>query len=396
MAGDAHVMEMSGLYGPYSCHERVLQRVWAEREFMPQGAVASDGRAVEVLEVGRWNKLGGPDFIGAKLRLGGETVCGDVEVHFRAEDWDAHGHPTNAAYAKVVLHVVLFPPAKGRGFVRRSDGARVPALALLPLLLRDLEEIASDEALRALTGRLDAGAWDDLLALSLEERGAALQQQARQRWDLRVRFARLRIAQLGWDSAAHQTAMEVLGYRANRAQMLLLSARHPLPWWAGGDSPQRAYDELVGQWSLQGLRPANHPRERLRQYSRWAAAVPDWPEKLGAMAKHFTGSPAVRTGAVAAQRVELKLPELGRRISADVVGGAVTGARFDNLVCDGFLPLLAAKAGCDCFAHWFCWPLGDVPDALKSAMRELALASGRSRPSCHGWGQGLLGWAIRP
>ena len=65
------VEEMPGLYGPFTFSERLLQRLWARGEFDAAGARTADGRAVEILEPGKWNRLGGPDFRGARLRLGG-------------------------------------------------------------------------------------------------------------------------------------------------------------------------------------------------------------------------------------------------------------------------------------------------------------------------------------
>lgn len=390
MAAVAPVMEMSGLYGPYTFHEHVLQRVWAEQEFDLRRARTTEGATVEVLNPGKWNRLGGPDFLGATLRIGGRVLTGDIEVHFHATDWEAHGHARNAAYSRVILHVVLFPPD-----VRQPGTQRLPTLVLLPLLLRDLEEIASDEALQRVTGRLEGAVWGDLRALSPDERRSRLQVLARDRWEQKRHFAALRVRQVGWDEAAHRTALEILGYRFNRAQMLSVAASHPLGEWRTVDVAARAFEEMAGRWQLQGLRPANHPRNRLRQYSAWVRTVPDWPARLRAMAGLADQSPAGTLLPVGETRRRLDVAGLRRRLARDIIGGAVAGGRLDNLVCDGLLPLMAARESSDGFATWFCWPLGDAPDALKAALRPLSLASGGKEPACHGWGQGLLAWLLQ-
>lgn len=381
-------MEMSGLYGPYTFHEHVLQRIWAEQEFDIRRARTTEGETIEVLDPGKWNRLGGPDFLGARLRLGGRVLTGDVEVHFHAADWEAHGHSRNVAYSGVILHVVLFPPD-----VRQPGSRQLPILVLLPLLLRDLEEIASDEALLRVTGRLEVVGWDDLRALppdALRDRLLAL---ARGRWEQKRHFAALRVSQAGWEEAAHRTALEILGYRFNRAQMLAVAVRHPLGEWRAVDSADRAYEEMAGRWHLQGLRPANHPRSRLRQYGAWIRAVPDWPARLRALAGTAEQPTAeVNLLPVAEARRRLDVAGLRQRFAREIIGGAVTGGRLDNLICDGFLPMMAAQGGDGGFAAWFCWPLGDAPDALKAALRSLGLVSGRAEPACHGWGQGLLAW----
>ena len=101
------VEEIQGLYGPFAFSEKLLQRIWARRGFAARAARTLDGRKVEILQAGRWNGLGGPDFMQSRLRLGGVPVTGDVEVHLRAQDWAAHGHSADPAYRNVVLHVVL-------------------------------------------------------------------------------------------------------------------------------------------------------------------------------------------------------------------------------------------------------------------------------------------------
>lgn len=383
-------MEMSGLYGPYTCHEHVLQRVWAEQEFATAEARTTDGAVVEIMHPGKWNRLGGPDFQAATLRIGGKTVSGDIEVHFHASDWEAHGHDHDAAYANVILHVVLFPPeSSGAGRVRR------PTLVLLPLLLRDLEEIASDVALRQVTGRLGRNEWTALHRLPSEELRRKLHELAALRWSQKVRFAATRVRQLGWTKAAHQTALEILGYRFNRAQMLRIAERHPLEDWMDAGCAARAYEELSGQWHLRGLRPANHPKTRLRQYSAWVRAVPEWPERLASVGMAVEDEGRDPLGPLGEMRRRLQVAGLRRSFSRDIMGAAVSGARLDTIICDGFLPLLAARDGKGGFGLWFCWPLGDAPEALKSALRSLGLARGRQEPASHGWGQALLAWMLQ-
>ena len=65
-----------------------------------------DGEPVEILNPGMHNHHAGPDFIGAKLRIGQTVWAGNVEIHVRASDWYRHRHDTDEAYAQIVLHVV--------------------------------------------------------------------------------------------------------------------------------------------------------------------------------------------------------------------------------------------------------------------------------------------------
>lgn len=66
----------------------------------------SDKKPVKILSAGTWNTEAGPDFKDAKIKFGNKIIKGDVELHFKASDWNRHGHAENPAYSNVILHVV--------------------------------------------------------------------------------------------------------------------------------------------------------------------------------------------------------------------------------------------------------------------------------------------------
>lgn len=390
----AAVAEVQGLYGPFAFPERLLQQIWQRREFDLTQARTIDGRKVEVRRPGRWNGLGGPDFQDARLRIGEVEVTGDVELHLRAEDWVAHGHAKDPAYDRVCLHVVLFPPAAG-AVTRGGRGEELPVLVLLPLLWHDLEEYAADAAVERLASRPAGRALEVLGALANNERRAVLARHAEQRWRAKVHFARLRLQRLGWREACHQTALEILGYRFNRAPMLRIASAWPLAAWErSGVEPDVIFATEAEHWHYAGVRPANQPRHRLRQYAAWVRARPDWPTRL----EHGRGdlppeARLARSDATATVRKQLRLAQVRAAWSEAICGGAIGGTRFDNLMCDGFLPLLAAVQEAVSWQQvWHHWQVGDEPRSLVVTLRELAVFAGRERPACHGAVQGLLGW----
>lgn len=405
------VAEIQGLYGPFSFSEMLLQKIWWRGDFARGRAVTTDGRKVEVAHAGKWNRLGGPDFRGARLRLGGgPELTGDVELHLRATDWQAHAHAHDRAYDGVALHVVLFPPEMGH-VTRGAEGREIPVLALLPLLHHDLEEFAADEAVEALAGRAAARIPEELAGLGEAELAALLATHATARWRQKVHFARLRIARLGWDDACHHTALEILGYRFNRAPMLNVATRWPLAAWENGQGEVRAeeaWTAMAGTWAVQGVRPANHPRTRLKQYAAWTAAGSGWPVRLAEWGRAVAaGQGAGETSGEGAAAAEvLKTKEVRRRRgftarrergAEEICGGAIGGTRLDNLMCDGFLPLLAARAGAgenDWRVLWYHWFAGDLPPVVLRGLRELGVFTGPAKPACHGAAQGLLGWLL--
>jgi hypothetical protein len=389
------VAELQGLYGAFTFPEKLLQKIWLRGDFERAAAVTGDGRRVRVLHPGKWNLLGGPDFTAARLHFGGPgggEVTGDVELHLHAADWHAHRHADDPAYDRVVLHVVLFPPEAGHE-TRGAGGRTIPVLALLPLLHRGLEEFAADEAVEILANRAWSRIPAELGVLPAGELAALLRRHAGRRWEQKVHFARRRIERLGWEAACHHTALEILGYRFNRAPMLRLAGEFPLARWVEGavDPEELVAHEQAG-WSLQGVRPANHPRVRLRQYAAWVRQRPDWPEQMRARA---AGLPAVEpAGGTRELRRRHGFAAWRERLAAELGAGAVGGTRFDTLVGDGFLPLLAAGADAAASGLWQHWFPGDLPLGIAAGLRQLGVCDGRAHPACHGAAQGLLGWLL--
>jgi hypothetical protein len=387
------VAELQGLYGPFAFSEKLLQKIWLRGDFDRSRATTLDGSRVAILHPGRWNLLGGPDFIGARLRFGDSApVIGDVELHLRAEDWANHAHARDPAYNNVVLHVTLFPPAAGH-VTRGADGRTIPVIAVLPLLHHDLEEYAAEDAVETLANRPASRILEVLGPLPRTELTRVLGHHAGERWRQKVHFARLRVQRLGWSEACHQTALEIFGYRFNRAPMLRIATMHPLAKWGEpAFSADVLFEEERGGWSLHGLRPANHPRRRLNQYAAWVGKRPDWPARLLTWTQRLAEiAPDLSTGEV---RWTHQFTLLRREWEQEICGGAVGGTRFDNLVCDGFLPLQAACTGGDLREWWHHWFSGDLPPAILSALRALGVFAGRASPACHGAAQGLLGWLV--
>ncbi|HVU18229.1 MAG TPA: DUF2851 family protein [Candidatus Didemnitutus sp.] len=391
MPAPSLIAEFQGLYGPFTVTERVLQKIWLRSDFDLFDAHLVDGRSLEVIHPGTWNLLGGPDFTGAQIRVDGQLIEGDIEVHFRVSDWSAHGHGSNPAFGRVVLHVVLFPPDPAARAAVRGDGFTLPTLALLSRLHRDLEEYAADDALERLTARDDWRRLADLAAKPVDEVDRILRNHARSRWEAKVRYARIRVDRLGFEAAAHQTALEILGYRFNRAPMLAVATRYPLVAWCEPLDTPTVFASAARTWRLQGVRPANHPRVRLEQYARWVQARPRWPDRLVPLLGILANPD--RSGAPGPRKFRADIPRCRSAFAEDVTGGVLDGPRLDTLICDGFLPLIAAQ-GQEHFDAWFDWYLGDVPAGVKNGLRRLGLIGRPGHPACHGMGQGLIGWFL--
>ncbi len=406
------VAELTGLHGAFSFSELLLQQIWLRGEFDATTLRLRDGRALRLKKRGRWNRLAGPDFRDAEFVIesnggvgpAGETVRGDIEVHLRAQDWDAHGHARDEAYAGVRLHVVLFPAP--RAFTEGMAGAQIPILELLPLLEKDIEAYAEEAAVEGIAGRPFSQLRTALAQVSVDKLAEAVAHYSTRRWAAKTQLARRRIQLLGWEGACHQTALEVLGYRPNREPMLAVAEEFPLASWRliGEPMAELALRSQEGAWRQGGVRPANLPRRRLTQYARWVAARPDWPEVLKALGTALVA----RTEAAGAQARHAALREW---IMDEICAGELGGTRFDTWWCDAALPLLAAdvegsapEMDADTASRavvlqrcWQSWAIGDAPAELVRLAREFGVGTPtRTERTVVRQGdlQGLLGWLV--
>ncbi len=118
----------------------VREAALAERELTALwllGRVPGVALPWPVIRFGRAGRGPGPDVREATFVRGGVPVCGDVEVHLLASDFERHGHLRDPAYANVVLHVVWCDdraPAQVGTPQALPLGRSAPTVAIAPLL----------------------------------------------------------------------------------------------------------------------------------------------------------------------------------------------------------------------------------------------------------------------
>ena len=383
-----NIKEMQGLYGPFILTERVVQKIWLRQDFATQGLVTVSGKSIHVKDPGRWNLQEGPDFKEARLLVDGVELDGDVEVHFNVTDWYKHQHEQDRNFDAVVLHIVLHPEGRKLSPVQTSQGRVPECLYLMPLLNRDLESYAMDEALLELEQQDELEWVAQFIERPLEGRLEILQAKAQQRWQQKLRYAQQRLQANGWDGACHAYALEVLGYARNRAPMLRLAAKYPLARWASADvSAAERFSEEAEHWKLNGLRPANHPRRRLAQYLEVVQQQPQWPSRLSACLKRFPCADAKMPTTVF--RKTVGLPQLRGSLGESVFSGAFAQTRLNTLIVDAILPLATAAGLLDGQAYWVHWSLGDSPPAFTRFLKHAGITNRLNR-QCNGWHQGAI------
>ncbi len=205
--------------------EMLVHDLWQAQRFQRADLRTSDGRSITILDPGRLNTNGGPDFRAARLRIGDLEWGGDVEIHTTSSDWFAHGHHQDAHYNATVLHVTLHADVWTGGLLR-PDGTLLPELVLYPHLEDALRTLLYDFYTRAQNGILCAGRWAEVPEAL---RRSWIRRLARERVDEKTaRLAQAYLAAPDLEALLHERLFAGLGYAPNAEPMADLARRLPL------------------------------------------------------------------------------------------------------------------------------------------------------------------------
>ncbi len=301
------------------CH---LQLAWFEH-LIPATLRAADGRVVEVIQTGWWNRESGPDFKGAAIRVdGGPVVKGDIEFHLDAAGWSQHGHEHDPHYNQVVLHIAL----RGERIITTAAGETIPHVALegqLPELFHGIASVLPKHCCGSHPSSKPGRCAHEIVNLSQESlrellRGAGV-------FRLMQKSARItrQIRRDGPEQALWEMLAETLGYKENRVPFRLVSRNVPyklirvceqsrrdallfggaglLPsseittwddearhyaaglweeWWRLQQTS--SLEEItVAEWRFCQTRPSNHPHRRLAALSSIAPHLGELRDLFG-------------------------------------------------------------------------------------------------------------------
>ena len=275
--------------------ERLLWKLWKRRAARQDEFRTGAGTRVRVLYPGRAGTAAGPDFRDALLDVEGVgLVRGDVEIHRRQRDWDAHGHGDDPNYNGVALHAALEVESPETGL---HSGAVAPVVSLSDML---------DDAEAAKSGGVDDTQASDLWELldrrgyprpgSPAETGELLDRAGDERFRRKAALLGRFAAGQGPEQTLYEGLLEGLGYRHNqqpfvklaqaapiaalrRAALPVLAQQRPmvLRHWlltvsglhddTSADLSRRppGFGPVMEQkeWHLFRVRPANHPTARI-------------------------------------------------------------------------------------------------------------------------------------
>ena len=214
-------------------NENFICRLWEGGISYYRDLVTDSGEDVEVINHGVRNFEAGPDYKNAKIRIGGKTFTGDVEIHRDFKNWHEHEHPKDRRYNSVILHVVLWD----------SEERTPPKLRIK----RDLPTVILANHLNSSIHEI----WQDIIAKPSErfrlpcyERNHLAEDELIEKWFGKLAVERLelrsqrilsRIKELGaehdrvskkssvWEQVLYEYISEALGFAKNKEQMMKLS-----------------------------------------------------------------------------------------------------------------------------------------------------------------------------
>jgi hypothetical protein len=289
--------------------EKFLQQIWHHQRLLRDQLRALDGKPLQILHPGFWNREAGPDFSNAVIQLdGAPPITGDVEIDLHPRGWRSHGHGDNPSYGNVILQVVWEGDSENPG--------PFPIFALKPHLDAPIQELISwlnNEAGSILPASLKGQCYAPLKDLPPTLLSELLRQASEIRLHSKAAQFHARARQVGWDQTLREGLFAALGYKHNVWPMRRLGELSPelippapnpeaafpiqarllgisglLPNQLSDVHPSvRAYLRQVWDlwwrergsfgilprtlWRFHGIRPANHPQRRLALASHWLA-----------------------------------------------------------------------------------------------------------------------------
>lgn len=215
---------------PVRVDERLIQAIWHDQMIERSRLATASGKALEILEPGRWNTARGPDFLDARLRLAGQEIKGDIEIHVDSADWRRHQHDHDFYYNNVVLHVSL-RASDDRPHDEKQNGKRLERLILEHTLEPDLETIRSSINLSDYPyGRPDdiGICHEQFLALPPEELRKLFTDAGRARIESKIERFEAQRGASSFLQTLYQAILTSQGFKSSKTLYFLLSKRAPV------------------------------------------------------------------------------------------------------------------------------------------------------------------------
>lgn len=272
-------------------NERLLQYIWQFRYFKLDSLQTQQGEPLAVLNTGQLNVNQGPDFLDAKIKVGGTVWAGNIELHINSSDWKKHKHGGDENYKNIILHVVWNDDVKlGASFPVLELKQRVSKLLLEKYngLMQSPAAIPCEKQLSGVDSLIWANWMQRLLAERLSEKSELFATQLAATnnhweevfWRMLAKNFGIKVNALAFEKIAASIPVNILAKHKNQIQQLealLLGQANMLERQFEDDyciMLQKEYYFLQKKYKLQPvniglhflrMRPSNFPSVRLAQ-----------------------------------------------------------------------------------------------------------------------------------
>jgi len=203
--------------------ENQIIKVWQHQLLDRTRLFAEEGEPVEIIYPGRVNDDRGADFRDAVIATSKGIIRGDIEVHVRSSDWQAHRHQQDVIYNRVILHVVMWHNSTKATTLQ--NGERVPTLALHKHLKTP---ISQEQNLASSPTTLSIPCLKTAKRLTTDTAAGFLSKAGEKRFLAKAASFRGDLAQIEAGQCLYQGIMGALGYSKNKLPFLELARRLPL------------------------------------------------------------------------------------------------------------------------------------------------------------------------
>ncbi len=278
--------------------EAFLHFVWKNQYFNKSNLRTEDGQLVSISKTGFHNKLAGPDFKEAELRIAGIHWAGSVEVHVKSSDWYLHQHQNDPNYDNVILHLVYEHDRK----VFNSERQEIPTVSLKGLIKPKM----LDRYQSILRRKTSIPCGDLFQNTHVITRLSMLERALIQRLEEKSRSVLYLLSEnnFDWEETTYQWLAKGFGFKTNALSMMELSYSVPSKFLrkhadlfqieaillgASGllnvDFKDKYINELkeeymflrskydiqerlnYNEWHFSGVRPGNYPTVRIAQFA---------------------------------------------------------------------------------------------------------------------------------
>lgn len=204
--------------------EELLHFIWQFQYFDRSALYTASGEKLEIIKPGLLNMDAGPDFFNARIRIHNQEWAGNIEIHWKSSEWDAHRHQHDAAYNNVILHVVFEHDKEGK----KANGDILPVL--------EIKSRVRTAMLNRYTAMMKARSWipceKQLKEAAVQEEGSGIfmQKLLVERLEEKTQMIRELLQQNGWnwEEAFYRFLARSFGFKVNADPFFQLSALTPL------------------------------------------------------------------------------------------------------------------------------------------------------------------------